>query len=400
MWYLIFASILIIYTAINLALPRIFSGTFESYVMRPLLWIILAAITYLVARHEGINIWSFKKIRRWQVGNSPLQAALIIGGFQISLLVMAGLFVGFGKSPNIITPTSTIIFLFYIFSAIFGIELSRSYLIQKGTSGRKNATLAIGLIALLCMLIQIRLTDVLNLNLTEPLPLIEFIGATLIPLIAISLFASYIAYYGGALPAIAYMGILSGFEMFSPILPDLNWIMKAFIELMAPTIGFLLIQQSLQETTKTPKTSRKTWKKRDPTLMWVGTAVVCLLLVFFSFGYFGVQPTIISSGSMKPTLYTGDIVLVADADISEIQEGDIIQYEWHNFSTIHRVVQIAGPEGSDQKAFLTKGDANDDIDADPVTSEQVTGKVVFTIPKLGWIPLIFKTIIEKIRINI
>lgn len=400
MWYFILGLLIAIYISINLVLPGTVDGVLEAYLIRPLLWTTLAIVAFLIAKREGLNIWNFQKIRRWQIGNSPLHAALLIGGFQISLLVIAGLFVGFGKSPNLITIETFFIFLFYIASALFGIELTRAYFIKKGTQGRRNITLAIALIAIVYMFIQIRLIDFATLNLAEPVALIKFVGETIIPLLAMSLFASYLAYYGGAIPAIAYMGMLQAFEMYSPILPDLDWIIKALIGVIAPTIGFLLIQQSIQETRGHFKPKRLL-KKRDPTLTWVGVALISLFLVFFSFGYFGVEPTVISSGSMRPALDTGDIVVLTEVPLEDIEEGDVIQYTMNNFSTIHRVHKVhALAEGAYPIMFTTKGDANDEPDFDSVMPEQVTGKAVFTIPKLGWIPIIIKSLVSKIGLTI
>lgn len=399
MWYLILSLIIGIYLFINLVLPGTLGGVIESYVVQPALWIIIAVVTFIIAKHEGLNIWSFKKIRRWQLGGTPFQGALLIGGFHISLLIITGIFVGFGKNPSFITADSFFIYLLYFTSILFGIELSRAYFIKKGTQGKRNATIAIGLVAIFCMLIQIRIIEVAILNPTEPVTIIKFIGE-IIPILSMSLFASYLAYLGGALPAIGYMGIVSAFQMYSPLLPNIDWIVKALIGVIVPTVGFLLIQQSLQETHRHGKPKRKILKKRDPTLAWVGVALISLLLVFFSFGYFGVQPTIISTGSMQPALDTGDIAIISEVPIDDIQAGDIIQYERGGYSIIHRVYEVEGPETGNMKVFITKGDANSEPDSDPVTPEQVTGKVIFNIPKLGWIPLFFKSIFDKIGLTI
>lgn len=80
------------------------------------------------------------------------------------------------------------------------------------------------------------------------------------------LFASYLAYLGGALPAIGYMGLLKGFEWFSPILPDLDWALAALIGTIAPAIGFIIIQNSIQINQKTTSNRRKRLKKTDPAL--------------------------------------------------------------------------------------------------------------------------------------
>ena len=118
MWYLIFALVITTYLLINIVLPGNVDGTTLSYIIQPVLWILVAITAFIFAKHEGFEIFNFKKIRRWQVGQSPFQAGLLIGGFHVSLLVIAGLFVGFGNSPNLITPTSFFIFLIYIFSQV------------------------------------------------------------------------------------------------------------------------------------------------------------------------------------------------------------------------------------------------------------------------------------------
>lgn len=400
MWYFILSIIIAIYFLNHLLLPGMVSGTIGAYIVRPLLWIILAIAAFSIAKYEGLEIWKFKKIRRWQIGRSPFHAALLIGGFHISLLIIAGLFAGFGKSPNVITPESFVIFLIYITSALFGIELSRAYFIKKGTTNRRNITLLVALVAIFYMLIQIQLIDIITLNPAESASIIRFIGETIIPLLAIGLFATYLAYYGGALAAIGYMGLLQAFEMYAPILPDLHWAGKALIEVLAPTIGFLLIQSSLQETRIHLKLNRRLLKKRDPTLSWVALALVCLIIVFFSFGYLGVQPTIIYSGSMRPALDTGDIVVLSEVPLGTIREGDIVQYEMNNVSTVHRVHEIHQMVEGNPILFTTKGDANDDPDVEPVLPDQITGKAIFTIPKIGWIPIIIKSFVNKIGLTI
>jgi signal peptidase len=215
-----------------------------------------------------------------------------------------------------------------------------------------------------------------------------------------SLFASYLAYLGGALTAIGYMGILQAFEWFSPILPDLDWAIMALIGTLGPAIGFLIIQNSIQLTQPGARGTRRRKKTKDPALSWAGVAIVCVMLVFFSFGYFGVQPTVIYSGSMQPAIGVGDVVIISEVQVDMIQEGDIIQYRIGNITipTIHRVYEIHG-EG-DAKVFITKGDANDDPDSNPILPEEIMGKAIFTLPKIGWISIIIKDTIRKLTSSI
>lgn len=245
------------------------------------------------------------------------------------------------------------------------------------------------------MLIKLSPNELLALNINDPVVLTKFIGGTIIPLLALSLFASYLAYLGGALPAIGYMGLLQAFEWFSPVLPNLDWALAALIATIAPAIGFIIIQNSIQLSQK-PTSKRNRVKKTDPALSWTAVAIVCVFIVFFSTGFFGVQPTVIYSGSMRPGIDVGDIVIISKVPIEEIHEGDIIQYKTANSTIpiVHRVYNIS--YNGDIKLYITKGDANNEPDINPVLPEQIVGKAVFNIPKLGWVPITLKNIFGEI----
>jgi signal peptidase len=398
MWYIILSLITTIYILINLIIPGSIDAFIGTYILRPALFILLTLTVYLTAKREGLNIWQFKKIRKWELGRTPFQGALLIAGFQISLLIIAGLYIGFGESPYSHTPIFIIINIIFIGSMLIGLEFTRSYLIKKGASSRKNITLLLGFVTLLFMLISIPPNNFSVLNSGDPAAIVKFIGETMIPLLTMGLLASYLAYLGGALPAITYMGALQAFQWFSPVLPDLNWTLAALIGTLAPAIGFLLIQNNIQNVYSRAK--RKIKKVKDPAISWAPVAIIGLLLVFFSFGYLGVQPTIIYSGSMRNSLDVGDIVIVSKIPTDEIQKGDVIQYKTQDMKlpVVHRVQDIYQEQGN--LYFITKGDANNNQDIDPVLSNNVNGKVIFNVPKIGWISIAFKEMFHKIGINI
>ena len=83
----------------------------------------------------------------------------------------------------------------------------------------------------------------------------------------------------------------------------------------------------------------------------------------------------VATGSMADTIEIGDVVVVEIT--KEIQEDDIIVYQdGDNFIT-HRLLEI-----KDNGELITKGDANNTED-DPISNEQVLGKVIKIIPSLG-----------------
>ena len=92
---------------------------------------------------------------------------------------------------------------------------------------------------------------------------------------------------------------------------------------------------------------------------------------------------------MSPSYEVGDVVFVHIEDSDTINEGDVITFNPSADSEAyltHRVTQkLENYEGSGVTCFRTKGDANDSEDSFLIDQEKVIGKVVFGIPKLGYI---------------
>jgi len=61
MWYLVLGLLSAIYILINLVLPSILGGFFGAYAARPILFILLAITVFLIAKHEGLNIFNNSK---------------------------------------------------------------------------------------------------------------------------------------------------------------------------------------------------------------------------------------------------------------------------------------------------------------------------------------------------
>jgi signal peptidase len=88
------------------------------------------------------------------------------------------------------------------------------------------------------------------------------------------------------------------------------------------------------------------------------------------------QSYIVMSGSMSPAINTGDVIFVYERNPQDIGEGDIVTFDRNERGervTTHRVVEVTRVDGS--RAFVTKGDANENRDRSPVTAENVIGVV-------------------------
>lgn len=94
--------------------------------------------------------------------------------------------------------------------------------------------------------------------------------------------------------------------------------------------------------------------------------------------FLGYKSFVIVSGSMLPELEIGDIVVVKQID-EDLKEGDIISFREGNSIVTHRIDHVI----DSGKRFITKGDANNAEDVNPVNLENVEGIYSFKIPKLG-----------------
>lgn len=373
---IVLGSVIAIYLIINLALPHILNGIVVTYVAQPILWGLLAYAVLRLPRYEAAG--------KSRLRNFLIKSALAVAGFQVSLSFIAGLFEGFGKSPYSFTPKNIIANLVFVGSALLGIELSRAWLVNR--FARRNTALILGLTTLLYTIVMIPPGRFTGLGEAEATT--KFLGSTCLPLFAENLLASVLAFLGGPLASIAYRGTLEAFEWFCPILPDLSGHAKALVGTIAPVIEFLIVQSLY--SIQAERGVRRRAKGEGSVAGWIVVTIVGVVMIWFSLGLFPLHPIIVYSGSMRPTMDVGDIAIVVKAPANVVEQGDIIQFRKEEVTVMHRVVEIQ--ETGDSKFFITKGDANEDPDPDPVLPSQIIGKVIFAVPKIGWVAIGIKNL--------
>jgi len=102
----------------------------------------------------------------------------------------------------------------------------------------------------------------------------------------------------------------------------------------------------------------------------------------------GYKSLAVLSGSMEPTYPVGCIVYVKNIDPNQLKVGDVISYSIGQETLVtHRINEIV----VDQGYLITKGDANDSTDMNPVQFSAVVGKVNFHLPYLGYVSIYAKT---------
>jgi len=140
------------------------------------------------------------------------------------------------------------------------------------------------------------------------------------------------------------------------------------------------------------------WKKHQNTAeliisaglkLFTGVLFVATVLTLIS-----IHPSVpysfalIKSGSMSPAIRTGAAVVYWPQESYE--QDQIIVFNKpqseDNLVTVHRIIEVLEPvEASQPYSFKTMGDANPSEDFFPVAQPSIRGKVVLTIPLIGYL---------------
>lgn len=347
------------------------------HVFYPLLWGSAGVIGWLGWRY-GVEP---KPRLGWVL---PVLAALI-GAYQVAQFVIAGLFFGFGHSPYDHRPWVVLGNLVYITAILVGVEISRACLV--GSIGRRRPTLALVLVSLFLTFIGLppgRLSSITGVP-----SLLRVGGETLMPAFGENLLASLLALVGGPIPAIAYRALPKAFEWLSPILPDLPWLVTSFLGTMAPALGLLLTQSAVRPLAR--RETRRSHRRASLSPGWALVGAASVGMLWFNTGLLGIQPTLVTGVSMLPAMRTGDIAITREVPTESIQVGDVVRFREQGVYVIHRVIEVQRDGG--EIVFITQGDANNVADP-PVPASRLEGKVVLVLPKLGWLGIGLRKIIE------
>ena len=117
------------------------------------------------------------------------------------------------------------------------------------------------------------------------------------------------------------------------------------------------------------------------------TLLILIAVLLVGVRVVGLKPYTVLSGSMEPDYHVGAVVYVKPVDASEIKKNDVITYVLDSGTVVtHRVIELL-PDATDENLiyFRTKGDNNNTADNTPVHPKNVLGKVVGTVPLIGYV---------------
>ncbi len=104
----------------------------------------------------------------------------------------------------------------------------------------------------------------------------------------------------------------------------------------------------------------------------------------------GIKTFCIVSGSMRPEIDINDVVIVKEVPETEINVGDVISFNTDGEIVTHRIIAIEKGQYN-KNLYITKGDANNVEDEEKITYEDIEGKYINKIPKVGKIIFALKS---------
>lgn len=124
-------------------------------------------------------------------------------------------------------------------------------------------------------------------------------------------------------------------------------------------------------------------------ILLIPTILFSLFLIIIELGnskegpsFFNIELYTVISESMSPRLNINDIVIVKKGyEIESYKKGNIITFIRDNEVITHRIERVISADM--RPAFITKGDNNKVEDEEIVKYENIIGKVVLTMPKIG-----------------
>ena len=140
----------------------------------------------------------------------------------------------------------------------------------------------------------------------------------------------------------------------------------------------------VEEVIETPKVKKTVWQKVRDVFVSIFTVIVIIACWYAIIVKMilkvdvpmvaGYSALVVLSGSMEPTIMTGEVIVIHAQENYEIK--DILTYRDSGVLVTHRIVDET------ETTYTTRGDANN-TDDPPIKKSQAVGKTIFHIPYLG-----------------
>ena len=292
-------------------------------------------------------------------------------------LYLFGIYTGFIKNGYSLTFSSILLNVIPILLIIVCSEFLRYCLNVKGQKQKVVLALSIFLFVLIDVSLQIHLY-----HLQSKKELFELISYVVLPSVSKNILLTYFSIKFGYGSCILFRSIMEIPVYVIPIFPDINIYLNAIINFIFPIILFLINYRNFEATNNLENV-----RKHNMVAKIVSGVVIVffIVIIVLTSGVFSIYALVVGSGSMRPAICKGDVVLIKKMNqkqLKELEEKDVLAFRYDKKVVVHRIVEIH--KADNNYTFKTKGDYNKSVDEWIIDEKKVIGKVVLKIPYVGY----------------
>ena len=281
-----------------------------------------------------------------------------------------GFFLGFTANALSYSIKNLIINILFPILIIITTEFIRYITIESF----KDNKIIISVITILLIVLEI-FTSINIYRFTDITEIYLFLTLSFLPAIVKNIMLSYLAYKVGYKITMFYRIVVELYPLIIPIYANLGNYLFCINAIILPFIVYISCYELMDKERKSVRIQEKRFYISD--FILGGIAVLLFILIS---GVTDYKIVAIGSGSMEPIISKGDSVIIKEYDsFEDIKVGDIVSFRNNiGVNVVHRVDEI------DNGLFITKGDSNNKQDDGKLRYTDIQGKVVLTIPYLGY----------------
>lgn len=332
-------------------------------------------ILFLIILIVAFNLFLHPEKPRYRFVKDCIIEVVIVLMIFFICYYLSGLFFGFYKTPDYFTLTGIIDYIVPTTVTIILKELLRNFILTKASTSKPLIISTCASFIILDLFVGAFSYSVFS----TPMSTFLFLATSAFPSIAKNIAATHICLKIGYKPNLLWILTLSLYSYILPIVPNTGNYIYAIITLVIPFI----IEYRICKFFKSRKPEMPLRKKSSNIIGLIPAALITIVLVYFTSGFFHFHAVAIGSGSMETVISKGDVVIIEkiNRDYAKLKIGDIVAYKKDGVLIVHRIIDIA--KVKNQYYFYTQGDANEEMDNWTVFDDMIVGIVNVKIPYIG-----------------
>lgn len=359
----------IVFLISKLALQNIVDGRIFTNLINPLVLLLMAIFFgFYTKNYHG----RFVRVR------DHLKLLIILALAYLVLNMLSGLILGYSYNPYSIHILAFLSNIWQIVIPLISIEYMRSAVINKNPKSLSYVCV----FTLVFTLLEINFYTFANSFESFEI-CFKYVASVIVPILCHNILFSYLITKVSCWPIIVYRAITEIALLVVPIIPSLDWYMLGIRAIIAALLTIFIFGYFTKDVDDARRAVRV--RRVKNTLSYIPALIITIILALFVSNNLMYAPVSILSNSMGPVFSRGDIVIYEQKTpeiVKNLEENDIIVYNKNGQIVVHRIINKYTENGL--YYYITKGDANNTRDLEPVSENSVMGVYKTSLAKVGW----------------